>query len=268
MDLSYLNCDIFDKSGSRLDVVTMSGIYKDDIDLTVFISCYNESETVIQTAESNIRACFNNKIKLQIIFIDDLSTDNSADVILSWMKTAGKVIDIMLICRKNNAGLGANYRLAAILSSGNSFRLCCGDNVEPFEQLEFIYSYIKNGLIIVPFHNVVINKGYFRLQLSKFYTFLVNCLNGHKIRYYNGLPIIPRLILLQNLNTTRGFGFQAEILSKIITEHPSIRQVGITASHDEYSTSISIKNILSVLHVFLNILIGRISFYYHIKIKK
>src|SRR5262245_24349749 len=56
------------------------------IDLTIFVSCYNESEFIVQTLDA-IRAALKKvgRISYELIVIDDVSKDNSAELVTKYI---------------------------------------------------------------------------------------------------------------------------------------------------------------------------------------
>lgn len=254
---------IYDSSGSIVDQNIVNSRTSTIIDLSIFISCFNERVSVIETAEANLAAANKAGLSLQLIFVDDASSDGSSEHILEWMKQNSERADMLLVIRDVNAGLGANFRLATTLASGRSFRLSCGDNPEPPEALSKIYAKIVPGKILLPYHVTVDGKSSRRRFVSSAYTKVVNMIISRNVKYYNGQPVFPRLMLLEFLPTSSGFGFQAETVGKILMRGGSFDDVAIDTIQRGESTSIAFRNVLSVLHVFCMLFALRMSRSYH-----
>lgn len=87
---------------------------------------------------------------------------------------------------------------------------------------------------------------------------LVNLASGYRIRYYNGCPIYRRKDVMRYHVESTGFGYQAEFLTRLIYEGRSYKEVPLIAYDRESSTSINIKNLLSVWHTLFTIAMRRL----------
>src|SRR5262249_47478043 len=98
------------------------------LDLTIFVSCYNELPYIVSTIET-IRSALAEVggISYEIIVIDDRSGDGSADLVEDHIRSHP---DERILLRRNrvNRGLAQNYFDAAFLGAGKHYRLICGDN--------------------------------------------------------------------------------------------------------------------------------------------
>jgi glycosyltransferase involved in cell wall biosynthesis len=75
---------------------------KDNLDLvSVIMPCYNASNTILHSIESVLNQSYK---RLELIIIDDFSTDNSLSIILKFQKTDKRVKLI-----KNNTNKGVSY---------------------------------------------------------------------------------------------------------------------------------------------------------------
>ena len=99
-----------------------------------------------------------------------------------------------------------------------------------------------------------------RRSLSRVFTGLVNLISGYRIKYYNGMAIHLRSNVLRWHPTSYGFGFQADIITRLLDEGMSYLQVP-SSSVDrkvDKSTALTTRNILSVCHTLLEITIRRV----------
>jgi len=89
------------------------------LDLTVFISCYNEQEFIVKTIET-VRDALNEigTISYQIIVVDDCSKDNSSETVKNYIAAHP---DERILLRTNNVnrGLAQNYLDVAFVGKGN-----------------------------------------------------------------------------------------------------------------------------------------------------
>jgi hypothetical protein len=169
---------------------------------------------------------------------------------------AHPALPIRLIKHGQNRGLTRSYVDSAFLGRGAYYRLVCGDNVEPKETLVACFRALGKADMIVPYHTEIPGKSRFRRWLSNFYTGLVNLLSGHKIRYCNGLAIHLRYNVMRWGPYSFGFGFQAELITRLLDEGATYIEVPVAASHQEksgFNSALNIKNFLSVGHTLLDV---------------
>lgn len=112
--------------------------------------------------------------------------------------------------------------------------------------------------MVIPYPLHVSNKSRFRLFLSRTYTRIINLLSGFRLRYWNGCALLRREDVVQHFPSTRGFGFQAALVSKLLCRGRSFVQVGCRYVERRAGTSKACtwKNLRSVTNVALRI-IGR-----------
>jgi len=232
------------------------------VDITIAVSCYNEELLITDTLDSIVGAFEQIEHTYEIIVVDDVSRDNSVARIQDYMK-AHPSLPIRLKANEINRGLGNNYVEAAFLGRGKYYRLVCGDDGEPKEVLAALFQHIGKADMIIPYNYMnVIGKSRGRVFLSGAFTALVNLISGYNIRYYNGLAVHLRYNILRWHPSSYGFGFQADIITRLLDEGASYAQVP-TYSIDrkgEASTALSVRNILSVGHTLLELAIRRVRF--------
>jgi glycosyltransferase involved in cell wall biosynthesis len=232
----------------------------EEIDITVVVTCYNEEGYIGDTLEHVTTALRTAGCTYEVIVVDDASKDQSVQKIKEYV---AKHPDEPIILKANevNRGLGNNYVEAAFLGRGKYYRLCCGDDPEPVDVL--VNAFKRTGaadmVILYQDQDSVSGKSKARKLLSKTFTFLVNLLSGYNLKYYNGLAIHLRYNVLRWHPSSYGFGFQADMITRLLDEGASYIQVPSSSVDRKGSSSsaLSMRNILSVLHTLLEIAIRR-----------
>jgi hypothetical protein len=115
--------------------------------------------------------------------------------------------------------------------------------------------------MIIPYREKTPGKSAFREWLSHFYTFLINTLSGYNIRYYNGQATHIRYNVMRWGPYSFGFGFQAELITRLLDEGATYIEVEVGGSHtnkEGKNSALNLKNFLSVSHTLLETLIRRI----------
>jgi len=240
------------------------------IDISFFVPCLNEEKNIIPTIKKIVSSIKESKLSYEICVIDDNSSDNTYEKINDFKK---KNPNIKLVLIKNvyTKGLGTNYVDAAFLTDGKYYMLVNGDNVEPEETLKLIINEIGNADMIVPFFSNQDNRNFFRVVLSKIFTFLVNFISGYKIPYYNGPVLHLRYNVMRWSPDTHGYAYQAELITRILSEGATFKTIKIKNQDrlEGISNAFTFANILSVLHSLLQIFLRRVRnlLFYRNKIK-
>src|SRR5262249_29255303 len=112
--------------------------------------------------------------------------------------------------------------------------------------------------IIVPYFVEIRNRPCRRKVISKLYTCLVNLASGNRIAYYNGNPMYLKAHVMRFHVECSGFGYQAEFLTRLISEGATYKEIPLVAYDRKGSTAINIKNLLSVTHSLMTIALRRL----------
>lgn len=231
------------------------------IDLTVFVSCYNESAYIINTLNTLREALKAAGVaSYEIVVIDDVSKDNSRELVRVYIAEHPEE-NVILRCNAKNKGLAQNYFDAAFMGRGKYIRSVCGDNSEPVESQVRVFSALGEADILVPYYVTSEGKRWYRMLISNTYTGIINFITGYKLHYYNGLAVHLRHNVLRWHSNTHGFGFQADLLTQLLDLGFSYKEVPIIMieQREGRSNAITFKNLLSVSHSISEIIIRRIS---------
>ena len=231
-----------------------------DIRLTVFVACYNEEHNIIPALDMLSSVLNDLDFNSEVIIIDDGSTDNSVKIVSEYIK-AHQHLPLRLVASPINRGLAYNYVEGAFMGRGEYYRLICGDGGEPRETFIKVASQMGTADIIIPYPVWTKNRTFLRRAISKSYTALVNLISGYRLQYYNGLPLCRRQDVLRWHSHSRGFGFQAELVTRLLDQGASYREVGVLFSERAAGVSSAFKlhNVLSVFHTVIELVIRRIS---------
>jgi SAM-dependent methyltransferase len=237
-----------------------AGADQNPLDLTIIVPCLNEQNHIGPTLDSIVGAMMELPYSYEVLVVDDGSIDDTSKIVENYI-AAHPELPIRLIKHAKNRGLSPSYVDAAFLGRGTYCRIVCGDSGEPKEALIACFKELGKADMIVPYHVSVPGKSAFRLWLSSFYTKLVNAISGHKIRYYNGLATHLRYNVMRWGPYSFGFGFQAELITRLLDEGATYIEVPVTATHVEktgLNSALNYKNFLSVTHTLLEIVIRRV----------
>ena len=239
--------------------------------ISFFIACYNERGGIINSIRMVIDGCQELNISYEIIVGDDCSKDGSVEIVKDFIDH-NHHIPILFFINDENKGLAQNYIEASFLGKGEHYRLVCGDDVEYKNEFKRVISCIGKADMIIPILLDIKRKSFIRKILSKMYILIINSVSGYKMRYYNALPVLRRFDVMRWHTNYRGFGFQADMIVRLLEQKRSYYEIEIHAHEREYgeSKALNIMNVLSICHTILDIFIRRFGtfMYSHISKKK
>lgn len=230
-----------------------------DVDITVMVACYNEEAGIIPTLDTLLEAFDEVGCSYEILVYDDGSRDRSVELVRAYQQDHPDR-PIELIINEVNRGLAQNYVEGAFRGRGRYYRLVCGDDVEPKETFVTVFRALGQADLIVPYQVECPGRPLHRRLLSKSFTAIVNGITGNDIRYYNGLAVHRRYDVMRWHTDYKGFGFQADMVTRMLDQGVSYVQIPVTAHERDagQSTALNMHNFLSVTHMLLDLSIRRI----------
>ena len=240
----------------------MSDMLHPECDITVLITCYNEAPFIVLAIETVLEALRLAEKTYDVIVVNDASPDNAAGVIREYL-AANPNPHVRFVDNVHNRGFGGNFLLGAHIGRGEYYRMCCGDMPDTVESLSNIFRHAGKADIVIPYEiqREVKGKLPMRKAISALYTWIVNVLSGNRIRYYNGLPVYRREHVVRFPPVSTGFGFQADVLTRVLDEATTfvqVHNVGTVDRKPRSSAALNTRNLLSVVHSLLEIAIRRL----------
>ena len=222
--------------------------------LTVAIPALNEEENVPLTIASVLSAAAKaSDLRLEVIVIDDGSTDRTAAVVDDLL--GRRHANVRLLRNPRNLGLGASIRRAIQEASSERFIIVPGDNDMPVATLELLFRNADAADVVMTYFTNDELRGPARNFVSNLFRDIYATFFDVRVKYLNGPAVYPTAKLLElELHSTR-FSIVAEINIKLLrqglsyTEVPGTRQMG-----DVGSTSFSLRSLAETARVFLCLL--------------
>lgn len=230
------------------------------LDVTIFVSCYNEETLIASTLETIRVAMLALPVSYEILVIDDVSKDHSVAMVEAYI-AAHPEVNIVFRKNKRNKGLAQNYCDGAFFGRGKYYRLICGDDAEPVESIRTVFSHLGAADILIPYYVSSEGRKPHRMLISKTYTMIVNLITQYRFHYYNGLAVHLRFNVMRWHPNTHGFGFQADLLCLLLDQGFTYKEIAVITIEKRVgrSNAITFANLLSVAHTLLEILLRRIS---------
>jgi len=226
--------------------------------ITLFVPCLNEERHVANVLDKLTEVTKRLDLSHEILVIDDASTDHTVQRVQEW-RAAHPEAPVRLLVNRVNQGLSRNFVEGAFQGRGAYYRLVCGDDTEPLETHVEILKNLGKADIVLPDYSVVAGRVGMRALVSRSYTTVVNLISGNRIRYYNGGALLRRADVLRWHVEATGFGFQAELLTRLLSEGLSHIELKLTAVHHGRSRAVAFRNIVSVLYSLAKITARRLS---------
>lgn len=195
------------------------------IDVTLMVPCYNEEENVAAALDDIRKAMASLDITYEIIVIDDCSKDKTSEKVRQYQ---AQHPDMPIHLHRNdvNRGLAQNFVDGAFMARGWHYRIVCGDAVEEPESIANVLSHLGEADLIIPYMETQpVQKNTARRMLSKTFVKIINLCSGYKIKYYNGLAVYRTFDVLRMHTQSRGFGFQAETITRMLDSGSSFQQI-------------------------------------------
>jgi len=103
--------------------------------VSAIVATYNRAHIVGEAIESIVRQTYKN---IEIIVVDDGSTDGTTDLALEYAKNSK--VEIRVITREKNSGKGGAVRHGMLHSRGKRLLMVDADGASRFEDLELLWA--------------------------------------------------------------------------------------------------------------------------------
>ncbi len=230
------------------------------IDVTFFVPCLNEEERVVPTLRTIQDAMRGFPYSYEVLIVDDGSSDRTFEVAEEFRRRNPET-SICIHRNPRNLGLSRSFVDAAFRGRGKYYRLVCGDNVEPKESMAAILGMLGKADIVIPYYPVLPGKSRARRVISRTFTLLVDFISGYQLNYYNGCALYRRYHVMRWAPYNYGFGFQADLITRLLDEGASYVEVPVAGFHltkERGRSAITVRNLVSTGHTLFEILLRRI----------
>lgn len=225
----------------------------ESLSLSICVPAFNEEKSLkesvgdlLQTLSSYIR-------QLEIIIINDGSTDSTSQVA---EELAREYYQVKVIHHKINLGIGVCYRDALTAAQGNYYTWFPADHENSAAEFIQCLPYLREDTIITSHHLGYDNRSALRRLISRSYTLVLNKYFHLDLKYYNGLAFFSTSILRSIPLASNGFLFTAESLIRTIKRGYKVIELSAPLKRriDGKSKSVRLASLYQTLKDFLCIL--------------
>ena len=221
--------------------------------ISFIVPALNEDNNIEQVVAQISTASAGRVSECEIILIDDGSTDRTGQLMDEMARRDPR---IRVVHNEKNLGLGLTYRKGVALARLEYVMGIWGDNIMPTESLVSIIERAGEAdMVIAYITNFRGVKSFPRYVASRAYTKLLNLLFNLHLDYYNAYAV-HRTDLLRTIDiTSTGFGYQAEILIKLLKLGHTYVKVGVESIYETNpSAALRISNLLTVARTIIHLL--------------
>lgn len=227
--------------------------------ISFIVPALNEEQVIEEVARQIWTAVDPLLDHYEIILINDGSADRTGEI----MDRLGQELpNLRVLHHQTNLGLGASYQHGVREAQLDYVMMLCGDGGLPASSLPAIIAKVGTADMVVPYiTNLQRIKTPSRYLVSRVYTGLLNLISGYRLNYYNGLPVHRRDLLNRIEITSTGFGFQGEILVKLLKSGFSYVEVGVPGAENTHrSSAFRLKNVTNVASTLVNLIVELMNF--------
>jgi glycosyltransferase involved in cell wall biosynthesis len=227
--------------------------------ISLIVPALNEEAVVGTVLEEIHRETASRFARFEIIAVNDGSSDATGRIMDDF---AARRPHVRVLHNPRNLGLGGSFRRALSEARFQYVMLLCGDGGLPARSLPPIFDRIGTADLILPYMtNLRKIKSPSRYFVSRTYQNLLNVLFGLRVRYYNGLPVYRRTLLDAIRIKSNGFGFQGEIIVKLLKSGCTYTEVGVEGAEEKgRSFAFRPRNVVSVTRTLLRLIVEILRF--------
>jgi NAD(P)-dependent dehydrogenase (short-subunit alcohol dehydrogenase family) len=220
--------------------------------LTVLVPALNEENNLRGTVDRLLKALSITVEDFEILIVNDGSTDGTGAVADELAAGNPK---IRALHNTERMGLGGAYQRGVAEASEAYFVYIPGDNTWPYRSFLELFGNLGKADVVTSYTTNPNVRPWGRRIVSRLYTKTLNFLHRQQMNYYNGLTIYPLSFLRSVDISTKGFGFQAEILLKALYRGLSVVEVALPIDERTAGSSkaVNLKNITSVALTILRL---------------
>lgn len=201
------------------------------VTLSIVVPCYNEEKTLAACIET-VRAIADDALKLELIVVDDCSSDQSLRVA---RQLAEQIPEMVVLHHEHNRGKGAALRTGFAHATGDFVAIQDADREYDPQDLKRLLVPLRQGIADVVLGSRYLSSGYHRVLYywhslgNRFLTTLSNMLTDLNLTDMETCYKVFRREVIQSIELEEDrFGFEPEVVAKIANLRLRIYEMGIS----------------------------------------
>jgi dolichol-phosphate mannosyltransferase len=180
--------------------------------LSVIVTAMNEAGNLAPTVENIIAAAAPRIPDVEVIIVDDGSTDGTGAIA---DRLAAADARVRVHHNERNRGLAFSYKKGIELATKEFTSWVAGNNIVPRKGLEDLFD--RAGTVDTVLTYILRDvRGLFRRSLSRLMTVLFNVLFGVRLRYFNGPPLFRSADGKRLRFVTEGSTIMPEVVLRLV----------------------------------------------------
>jgi dolichol-phosphate mannosyltransferase len=201
------------------------------------VAAYNEAES-LEGAVTDVLSALRDVAELEVIIVDDGSTDGSAEIA---DRLAAEHAAVTVIHHPHNRGVAAVYRSGLEAATKQFFTWVGGDREIAAESIRDVVEAIGRADLVIPYHANTEARPWHRRLVTCLCTEQINVLVGWSVHYYQGPTVYPRELALRIPVQNQGFFFASEMLIRALSLGLTWVEVGLRHQERQHGTSSAVK---------------------------
>ena len=189
--------------------------------LTVIVPCLNEAGNVEQVVADVLEQAPSIPMELQILLVDDGSTDGTPDIM---HQLAAAHPNVRVRINPSNMGVGRTVMGAyAEIPDHSWVTVIPGDNEFYFSSIHHFLPHAADHDVIVGYVQNPVIRTFSRRMASFGFLKTVSTLYGFRFRYLNGMKLYKVSVFKGIEVVSGGHAYNAELMAKAVLRDPNLR---------------------------------------------
>ncbi len=227
-----------------------------NVSLSICVPAFNEERSLEGAVEDLMSTLLGLIKEVEIIIVDDGSTDSTAQVA---DRLSDKYCQVRVIRHAKKSGVGVSYRDALAVARGDYFTWFPGDHEDSAPEFTKYISYLDKDTVVTCHHLGYDCRSSLRRFVSRTYTWILNRCFNLDLKYYNGLAIFPTSTVRSFPLAAGGFALFAENLIRAAKKGCRVVELRVPLNKRKWgrSNALTFSSISQMIRDILQILIKR-----------